>query len=169
MLPNGSPATYEYSHPRPALTVDVVLFAGVAAERSVLLIRRGSEPFAGSWALPGGFVEEGERLEAAARRELAEETGIETSAPFVMVGAFGDPGRDPRGWTVSAVYGAVLGEEVLSPTAGDDAADARWFEVKALPELAFDHSDVIEAAYERLELWRETGGGCELARGPFAK
>ena len=95
------PYTYEY--PRPAVTVDVVLFTIRAGDLAVLMIRRGGAPFKGHWALPGGFVEENESLERAASRELKEETGIEQAA-LEQLGAFGDPGRDPRGHTVSVAF-----------------------------------------------------------------
>lgn len=138
--------TYEY--PRPALSADVVVFAGEPSRRRVLLIRRGAEPFLGMWALPGGFVDEGEPLEEAARRELAEETGLALDAALVRVGAFGDPGRDPRGWTVSAAYVADAGVEPPQVAGGDDAAEAAWFDLDALPPLAFDHAKILSAGLE---------------------
>ena len=104
-----SPFTYDF--PRPALTADVVLFAGPAEDLSVLLIRRGRPPFRGQWALPGGFVDEGERVIDAARRELLEETGIAWDEDLLQVGTFGDPGRDPRGWTASVIWAAYVGRE----------------------------------------------------------
>ncbi len=140
----------EYEYPRPALTVDVVVFAGPADDRSVLLIRRGAPPFEGQWAIPGGFVDEGEVLEEAARRELEEETGLALDAPLAQVGTFGDPGRDPRGWTVSAAYGVVLDCEPIAVAGGDDACDAQWHALGALPQLAFDHALIVRAARERL-------------------
>ena len=135
-----------YEHHRPALTVDVALFCGSGASFRVLLIRRGLEPFEGMWALPGGFVEHGERLEHAARRELLEETGIAWAGPLRQVGTFGDPGRDPRGWTVSVAYAAWVGESAPGPVAGDDAASADWFELSALPALAFDHDEILRCS-----------------------
>ena len=91
-----------YDFPRPALTTDVVLVAGPQRAHEVLLIRRGHEPHRGMWALPGGFVDEGERVEDAARREVAEETGISWEGALTQAGTFGDPGRDPRGAGASA-------------------------------------------------------------------
>lgn len=142
---------FRYDYPRPAFTVDTVVFAGPASARKVLLVKRGTEPFIGCWALPGGFVDEGERPVAAARRELAEETGLIWEGPLVPIGAWGDPGRDPRGWTVSAVYLADIGLETLTVVGGDDAAAAAWHFADELPEkLAFDHDEIVTAALWRL-------------------
>jgi 8-oxo-dGTP diphosphatase len=129
-----------YEFPRPSVTVDVALVTREKTPR-VLLIRRKAEPFAGKWALPGGFVDEKEKLIDAARRELKEETGL-VQAELEQVYAFGDPGRDPRGWTVSVVFlGRV--RPGLNPTAGDDAAEVGWFPLDAPPPLAFDHAEIL--------------------------
>ena len=142
---------FTYDYPRPAFTCDIVAFVGPAAARKVLLVRRAAEPFRGVWALPGGFVDEGERVVEAARRELAEETGLIWEGPLVPVGTFGDPGRDPRGWTVSAAYLADIGLDTPTVVGGDDAAEAEWCFVDHLPaDLAFDHSEIIAAALWRL-------------------
>jgi 8-oxo-dGTP diphosphatase len=134
--------TYEYPH--PALSVDVAVFRGEADARQLLLVRRGAEPYRGMWALPGGFVEEGEPLEAAARRELLEETGLDPAGGFEQVAAFGDPGRDPRGWTVTIVFRTALGEgEPGIVAGGSDAAEAAWHPVASLPHLAFDHDVIV--------------------------
>jgi len=135
----------EYRFPRPALTADVVALAPLDGVRRVLLIRRGNEPFSGQWALPGGFVDEGERPIDAARRELAEETGLHFRGALDLVGVYGDPGRDPRGWTVSAAYRALL-EAPVQVAGSDDAAEARWFPLDALPPLAFDHDRIVTDA-----------------------
>jgi 8-oxo-dGTP diphosphatase len=141
--------TYEFA--RPAFTCDTVVFAGPSENRKVLLVLRGADPFAGCWALPGGFVDEGERPVEAARRELAEESGLIWEGPLVPVGTFGDPGRDPRGWVVSAAYLADIGLETPMVVGGDDAADATWVFTDELPdELAFDHAEIIAAALWRL-------------------
>jgi 8-oxo-dGTP diphosphatase len=134
----------------PALTVDVVALAGSEPLR-VLLIERGGEPFRGAWALPGGFVEAGERVEAAARRELREETGIATDAELPLVGVYDTPGRDPRGPTISIVR-LLRADRELAVRGGDDARDARWFAVDELPPLAFDHALVIADAVRAASL-----------------
>ena len=140
--------TFTYPYPRPSLTVDIALVTRDAAPW-VLLIRRKADPFAGQWALPGGFVDENERLIDAARRELKEETGIE-QADLEQLHTFGDPGRDPRGWTVSVVYLALVSPDQLSATAGDDAAEVGWFPLDKLPPLAFDHADILARVVHRL-------------------
>jgi len=129
----------------PALTVDVVALAGDPVA-SVLLIERANDPFLGSWALPGGFVEPGERVPAAAARELHEETGLAASpASLELLGVYDTPGRDPRGQTVSVVY-VLRAERELPARGGDDASRASWFALDALPPLAFDHALVIADA-----------------------
>lgn len=138
--------TYDYA--RPALTVDIALVSLEAPFR-ILLIRRKHDPFAGRWALPGGFVDEGERPLDAARRELREETSLE-NIELEQLHTFGDPGRDPRGWTVSIVYLARARSEDLHPKAADDAAEVAWFSFDALPPLAFDHAEVIGLVRERI-------------------
>ncbi len=140
-----------YDHPRAAVTADVALFCGPASARSVLLVLRGNEPFAGRWALPGGFVDEGERIEDAARRELREETGVDWKGALLQVGAYGDPGRDPRGWTVSVAWTAHVGEDPLEAVGGDDAAEAAWHALSELPDLAFDHDTIVSDALKALE------------------
>ncbi|QJW95310.1 NUDIX domain-containing protein [Frigoriglobus tundricola] len=142
----GQKHTYEY--PRPALTVDVAIVTREANPR-VLLIRRKNDPFAGSWALPGGFVDENERLADAARRELVEETGVE-GADLEQLYTTGDPGRDPRGWTVSVAYLAQVAPDSLKPIAADDAAEVGWWALDALPPLAFDHAMLLGRVRARL-------------------
>lgn len=144
---------HTYDYPRPALTVDVVLVAGPLADPYVLLIRRAREPFLGMWALPGGFVEELEPLERAARRELAEETGLAVDGPLNQIGTFGDPGRDPRGWVVTAAFAARLADgDPPMPHPGDDAASAEWHPVRALPPLASDHTQIVAEAMRSLSV-----------------
>ena len=145
------------NYPKPALTADIAIFAGTGKRCRLLLIRRGGHPFLGCWALPGGFADEGETIERTAARELEEETGI-SGLELRLVGVYSAPGRDPRGWTVSAAYAARVPEGALKAVAGDDAAETRWFELTldeagnvrpALPEgerLAFDHAQIIADA-----------------------
>lgn len=130
----------------PALTVDAVLLKGNArGGADVLLVRRGREPFKGAWAIPGGFVEVGERVEDAARRELVEETGLRGDI-LELLGVYSDPERDPRGHTVSVVYVMKVGGIVDVGVAGDDADEARWFPLDAPPAVAFDHARILADA-----------------------
>jgi 8-oxo-dGTP diphosphatase len=139
---------YCYAYPRPAVTVDIVVVTRENKPR-VLLIRRKHEPFAGKWALPGGFVDEHESLEAAARRELLEETGVFVSR-LQQLQAFGDPGRDPRGHTVSIVYLARIAARSAHAKADDDAAEVGWHRLADLPPLAFDHRRIVRLALKRM-------------------
>ncbi len=139
---------YCYEYPRPAVTVDMVVVTRERRPR-VLLIRRGHEPFTGMWAIPGGFVDMDESLESAAKRELKEEAGI-SAKEFEQLGTFGDPGRDPRGRTISVVYLARVDAKKLKPRAGDDAAEVAWHPMEQLPPLAFDHAEILAVARERL-------------------
>lgn len=144
------------NYPKPALTADICVFARAGAGWRLLLIRRGGHPYLGCWALPGGFADEGETIERTAARELREETGLE-GLPLRLVGVYSAPGRDPRGWTVSASYGVRV-DAALRAVAADDAAEAGWFDVAlpgdgpatvALPDgqrLAFDHAQIIADA-----------------------
>jgi 8-oxo-dGTP diphosphatase len=139
---------YSYDYPRPAVTVDLVVVTR-RTPRRVLLIRRKHPPFEGRWALPGGFVDENEALEDAARRELQEETGLKTTR-LEQLHTFGDPGRDPRGHTVSVVYLVSVAVDEVDPAAGDDAAEVAWFPLHRLPPLSFDHADILKLAKERM-------------------
>jgi 8-oxo-dGTP diphosphatase len=140
---------YCYQYPHPAVTADVVLFTIREQCLQLLLVRRGNPPFAGCWALPGGFLDIDEDLEQCAARELAEETGVD-DLYLEQLYTFGAPGRDPRERVISVAYFALAPAERLRPRAGDDAADTRWFPVGGLPELAFDHAEIIRVARERL-------------------
>jgi len=130
--------------------VDIVVLARSSGPWQVLLIRRKRWPFAGFWAIPGGFVELKESLEAAARRELFEETGL-ADATLEQLHTFGDPGRDPRTRVISVVYLALLDGDALPSVRGDDdAAEACWWPVDDLPPLAFDHEKILAHALRRL-------------------
>lgn len=132
---------YCYEYPRPMLTADIVVFNLRNGLVSVLLIQRGFDPYKGSWALPGGFVEMDENLKDAAMRELREETLIE-DIDLYQVMTVGTPDRDPRGRCVTVVYsGIYVGRE--NPCAGDDAESVLWFSLNNLPSLAFDHKEII--------------------------
>jgi len=131
------------------LVVDVVAFGQRDGELHVLVTRRGWDPYAGRWALPGGHVDAGEETLAAARRELAEETGLNITEELQFVGVYADPDRDPRGRYVGFAYTACL-PDTPTPTAGDDAAAAEWIPVAELlctpGSLAFDHDRIISDA-----------------------
>lgn len=139
-----------YQYPRPALTVDCVVFGFDEGELKVALIQRDLEPFKGKWALPGGFVHLDETLEDAARRELAEETGLK-DVFLEQLYTFGDLNRDPRERVVSVAHYALvaLGQHTLK--ASTDAANAAWFCVSELPSLAFDHDKILGVAVQRLK------------------
>ncbi len=152
--------TYTYEYPRPAVTADTVLLAypenpQEPLDAEVLLVRRGRDPYKGKWALPGGFLDMEETVEACARRELREETGAETDAfDFILLGLYDRPDRDPRGRTVSAAYLVQAPRDAFDPAAGDDAAEARFFPARALPpadELAYDHADILGDALSLVE------------------
>lgn len=139
---------YVYDWPRPMVTVDALIFAACNTRKSVLLIQRGNEPFKGLWAIPGGFVEMDEELEVAASRELFEETAIK-DIKLKQMHTFGTIDRDPRGRQITIVFTGTVDSEI-KPTAGDDAAEAKWFDIKNLPELAFDHDKVIAMGIQNL-------------------
>ncbi len=140
----------------PALAVDgVVLHRQNHFEDSdscnVLLIKRGRDPFKGRYALPGGFVDYGEDIDLAINREIHEETGLQ-GLPFRQFHTYGKPGRYPRGHTVSVVYVAVIIGAQPEVVAGDDAAEAEWFPISRLPDLAFDHVQILEKVVDALKL-----------------
>jgi 8-oxo-dGTP diphosphatase len=141
---------YRYDHPRPAVTVDIVLFRQTKGADQVLLIKRAGEPYAGCYALPGGFLDSRETLEQAALRELQEETGL-TDIPLIQIHTFSGLDRDPRGWVISTAYGAVIMDPIAQQAhAGSDAAETDWFDLQELPDLAFDHQLIIQTAASKL-------------------
>jgi len=141
--------TYTYKYPRPALTVDCVVFGIDETDLKVLLIQRDSEPFAGTWALPGGFVNMDETLDEAAARELQEETGLE-KVFLEQLHAFSALDRDPRGRNVSVAFFALVNIADHTVKSDTDARDAAWFRVGDTPTLAFDHDEILAMALERL-------------------
>ena len=139
--------TYEY--PRPALTVDCVIFGLDDDDLKVLLIKRGNAPFLGKWAIPGGFVRPGEAVDDAARRELQEETGLK-NVFLEQLYTFGAPDRDPREHVVSVAYYALTNLSEHDVRADTDADDAAWFSIHDVPKLAFDHDTILKVAIARL-------------------
>lgn len=151
---SGSSGKSSSEYRNPALTVDAVVLHrqnhGQGGQScSVLLIERGQPPFQGRQALPGGFVEYGEDINEAISREVEEETGLK-GLPFRQFHTFGEPGRDPRGHTVSVVYVAMIIGEQPAVEGGDDAAAAAWFPIKRLPDLAFDHAKILDRVLEAM-------------------
>lgn len=141
---------YVYDWPRPMVTVDAVVFDTSTKPPKILLIKRGNEPFKGQWAIPGGFIEMDEDLADAAARELAEETGL-TGVRLQQLQTFGKPGRDPRGRNITVVFWGTTDKTEIKP--GDDAAEAKWFEINNLPEnFAFDHIEVAAIAMKKLSI-----------------
>ena len=134
---------YTYKYPRPAVTADCIVITK-EAEPKVLLIERGDEPFKGCWAIPGGFINMDETTEQCAIRELEEETSLRVSDVH-QIGAYSKVDRDPRGRTITVAYLAIVNEPI-TVIGQDDAAKAEWWPFSALPELAFDHADIMQDA-----------------------
>jgi len=141
---------YTYDYPRPAVTTDCIIFGFDETDLKVLLIERGIEPFKGSWAFPGGFLNMDETAEEGAKRELEEETGLK-NVFIEQLYTFSDVNRDPRGRVISVVYFALVKLENYKAKAGDDASKAEWFSVKEIPTLAFDHEMILRKALYRLK------------------
>lgn len=142
------------NYPKPAVTVDIVIFTIINNKIQVLLIKRGAEPFKDRWALPGGFVKMHENLEQAAKRELEEETGVK-EVYLEQLYTFGDVNRDPRGRVITVAYFALIDSEKAKQKlkATTDASEAEWFEISNLPSLAFDHRVILNYAIKRLK-WK---------------
>jgi 8-oxo-dGTP diphosphatase len=137
---------YTYKYPRPALTVDALVYVKETNLVWVLLIQRGQEPFKEKWALPGGFVDMDELLETACKRELLEETGLKVDR-MKQFKTFDAVDRDPRHRTISVVFSVELPEKE-KVTGGDDAACAAWFSLNDLPEMAFDHQKILSEFFK---------------------
>jgi 8-oxo-dGTP diphosphatase len=144
------PPPYCYDYPRPQVTVDLVVFGFIDQAVRILLIRRGREPFAVKWAIPGGFLEMDEAADAGARRELNEETGVNISGPIDPIGCFADPARDPRGRTITLAHAAVVSPGMHLIKGADDADDAAWIKVGEPVALAFDHAKILASAVDWL-------------------
>ena len=153
-------------YPYPAISVDVIIFTLRENDLQVLLVQRKHAPFEGRWAIPGGFVGAEESLDAAARRELEEETGVR-NVYLEQLYTFGDPRRDPRGRVITVAYFALV-PSPLAVEAGSDASDARWWSVYHLPKLAFDHNSILKYAMQRLRYKLEyTAAGFQLLPPTF--
>ncbi len=140
---------YTYRYPHPAVTTDIIIFTIRQDELKVLLIKRALPPHKGAWALPGGFIEMEESLEEGARRELQEETGV-SAAYLEQLYTFGQPARDPRERVITVAYYALIPSDELEPKAASDAESVSWFGMKELPDLAFDHQEILKMAHQRL-------------------
>ncbi len=147
---------------KPSVTADMSIFTQNDGEYKILLIKRGNHPYISRWALPGGFTQAGESIDETAARELEEETSVKMDVNSIkLVGVYSKPGRDPRDWTISVAYTAVVDEKMIKPIAGDDAAATKWFAVNSNngelsftsddltidgKDLAFDHEQIISDA-----------------------
>ncbi|MHC4721485.1 MAG: NUDIX domain-containing protein [Planctomycetota bacterium] len=140
---------YMYEWPRPMVTVDAVVFLEDRGKTKLLLIKRGKEPFRGKWVFPGGFLEMDEELADGAARELAEEAGL-VGVELEQMHTFGNCGRDPRGRVIGVAFVGTVGPDNATVKAGDDAAEAGWFDIDQLPELAFDHNEMAKMAIEKM-------------------
>lgn len=142
--------SFTYRYPRPMVTVDLLILRFREEKIELLLIQRDRPPYQGKWALPGGFIDMEETLLQSAQRELQEETGLENVSLY-QLSSFGDPGRDPRGRTITVLFCGILAPPFPPVTAGDDARRAQWFALNQLPNLAFDHSHVVSSAVRDLK------------------
>lgn len=141
---------FTYNFPRPAVTTDNLVFREGEQCIEVLLIKRKKDPYKGYWALPGGFLEIEETPEEAARRELKEETGLEIDV-LKEVGTFGEIDRDPRGRTITIAFYTFFHRNQNDPLAQSDAEDVRWVSIKDIPELAFDHREILQEGLLKLK------------------
>ncbi|HZJ73667.1 MAG TPA: NUDIX hydrolase [Perlabentimonas sp.] len=143
--------SYTYEYPRMLVTVDCVIMLKTPDKPlQILLVKRGNDPYKGHYALPGGFPEMDELLVDAAKRELAEETGL-SGVKLNQLAAFDAIGRDPRGRNIAIAFYGFTTRENCTLQAGDDAAEAEWFTIDKLPQLAFDHKHIIELTLYRVD------------------
>ena len=160
---------YCYDYPRPEVSADCVVFGFDGEDLNVLLIERGKDPYKGRWAFPGGFMNMDETARQCAKRELREETGAD-GLHLEQLGAFSDVDRDPRGRVISVVFYALVKVPDIMPVAGDDAAGARWFRLKDIPSLAFDHDLILSKAVKRLKTLLESNNDLiRLSRNQFSE
>lgn len=137
---------------QPSVTVDIVIFSVIDNDLKVLLIERGVEPFKDRWAIPGGFVQMNESLDEAAQRELIEETGVK-DVYLEQLYSFGEINRDPRGRVITISYFALVNADRVKLRASTDVKDVKWFSIKKLPILAFDHKKILDYALKRMK-WK---------------
>ena len=141
--------SYTYQYPRPSVTADIVLLN--CEETEVLLVQRGNDPYKGTWAFPGGFFDmEDYDILHTAIRELEEETGLK-DIPLKEVCSASRAGRDPRGRTITIVFKGYVDPKNINPKADDDAAEAKWWPLNDLPELAFDHQEILEKVIKNID------------------
>ncbi len=146
--------SYCYDYPHPAVSTDIVVFTIREEQLRLLLVQRRGEPFRGMWALPGGFVRMNEDLDEAASRELEEETGV-SGVYLEQLYTFGRPQRDPRERVISVAYYALIPSDRLQLRAATDAEAVGWFSLDALPDLPFDHAEIVAMAHQRLTSKRD--------------
>jgi len=142
---------YTYNYPRASVTVDIVVLCQFEKQTKLLLIERGNEPCKNQWAFPGGFIELDETLVESAVRELHEETGLQ-GVKLQQFRAYGDPGRDPRGRTVSVVFYGFTDIKNSIVAGADDAKNAGWFNIDNIPDMAFDHNLIMQDLIDFLKL-----------------
>lgn len=159
MSEQEQPGKYCYEYPRPSVTVDLIVFGLSRDGLRMLLIKRKADPYAGRWAVPGGFLNLDEPIEDAARRELREETGLEHAGKVAFLGVYGDPGRDPRGRTISLAHVAAVRSPLPEVAGRDDAAEAAWLDPNdpSIRPLAFDHDRMVDHAKNWLQLGLRLG------------
>jgi 8-oxo-dGTP diphosphatase len=141
-----------HKYAKPSVTTDIVIYTIQNNDLKVLLVKRGLAPFKGKWAIPGGFVRINESLEEAAKRELEEETGVR-DVYLEQLYSFGYPKRDPRGRVITIAYIALINSEKINLKAATDVSEVQWFSMKKIPELAFDHREILDYSLKRLK-WK---------------